>query len=195
MTADTRFANRPNGFGVAVTLALVVAACTGGVDTATTGAPSTASGETSMNTGAGTTTTGSPSVTDEPVTSDADPCAVLTIDEINEVFPGNDEPLAAEGDQCLYEGFFVDLGPLTLETLEAEEEATGWEVRPIEIEGADWAVVRIDTNVTEFEKVLDVVAGGAGGTVHLVVQNADVEFESPAYQGLIGLLQTASGRV
>jgi hypothetical protein len=177
-------------------MTLLVVACGGGAETTTTSVASqdTTSSDSPAG-GAVTTTTEGPAATDEPVASDADPCTILTVDKINVVFPGNDEPLAAEGDQCLYEGFVVDLGPITMEGLEAEEEPTGWEIRPIEIDGADWAVARIDTNVTEYEKVLDVVAGGVTGTVHLVVQNADIEWGSPVYDGLVDLLQAAIGRL
>lgn len=189
---------RPSGLAVAVMLAVVLAACGGsGTETDTTAVDGTIAA-TSDSTTDGTmepaTTETTPATGGQA--SDADPCTILTIDEINEVFPGNDEPLAAEGNQCMWEvSWYIDLGPVSLEGLEAEEEPTGWEIRPIEIDGADWAVVRIDTNVTEYEKVLDVAAGGANGSVRLVVQNADVEWGTPTYDGLVGLLQKAFGNL
>lgn len=143
------------------------------------------------NTGTGTDST-SPAG-DEA--SDLDPCTVLTVEEINSVFPGNDAPVSAEGTGCLYQGLRIDLAPLTLESIQAEEEPTGWEVRPMKIDGAEWAVARVDTNVTEYEKVLDVIARGPNATVHLIADfGTDIEMGSPTYEGLVSLLQTAMNR-
>ena len=192
----TRAAKKPSSLALGIMIAVIVVGCSGGAETETTAA-SDIGGDTdsTMAEVANTTTTEASAATGDPIVSDQDPCTILTIDEINEVFPGNDEPMAAEDLQCLFDGFFIDLQPLTLEMVEAEEEPTGWEVRPLEIDGADWAVVRIDTNVTEYEKVLDVIAGDPTGTVHLVVQNADIEFGSATYEGVVDLLEKAMGRL
>lgn len=185
-----------SGLVLGIMMAVIVVGCSGGAETGTTGASDTGvDTESTMADVVDTTTTGASTATGDPVASDQDPCTILTIDEINQVFPGNDEPWAAEDQQCLFDGFFIDLQPLTLEMIEDQEEPTGWEVRPLEIEGADWAVFRIDTNVTDYEKVLDVIAGGPTGTVHIIVQNADIELGSATFEGVVGLLQTAMGRL
>lgn len=190
---------RPTGLAVALMLALVVVSCAGETGTANTGVTDSEVDVDSTTADVdSTTTTEDTTAAGEPVASDQDPCTILMVDEINQVFPGNSDPVTAEGTGCLYDGLRIDLRPLTLEVIEAEEEPTGWEVRPIDIDGADWAVVRIDTNVTDHEKVLDVIAGGANGTVHLIpaeLSGEDVVLGSPVYEGLVDLLQTAFERL
>lgn len=73
-----------------------------------------------------------------------DPGRVLTLEEIQQEFPENTQVLSSDVDGCLWDSVRIDFQPIALEMLERDAEPTGWEVSPIDISGADWAVVEID---------------------------------------------------
>ena len=175
---------------------VVIVGCGGSGETSPTvtgssSVPVDATGTTGQVGDPGTSSTGSPTA------SDLDPCEILTLEDVQQEFPENVQVLTSDWDGCLWDSLRSDYKPLTLEVIEAEAEPTGWEPRPIEIAGADWAVVRVDTNETTYEKVFDVLAGGPKGTAHLVPWGDldGLELGTPEYEALVRLLQIAYDRL
>jgi len=172
---------------------VLLAACggSGAEETGEPGDTSTTNGVVvSVTTGAETSPGGEPLLPE-------DPCQVLTLEDVQAEFPENTQVVSSDEDGCLWDTIRIDFKPLTLEIIEGEADPTGWDPRPIDVPGAEWAVVRIDTNVTEFERVFDVFAGGPAGTVHLIpwAERDDMELNSPEYDSLLELLRVAWDRL
>jgi hypothetical protein len=194
MRSKSRYESRRRKLALVSLAMVVIVGCGGSGETSptvTASVPVDATGTTGQVGGPGTSSTGSPTA------SDLEPCEILTLEDVQEEFPENVQVLASDVDGCLWDSLRSDYKPLTLEVIEAEAEPTGWEPRPIEIAGADWAVVRVDTNETTYEKVLDVLAGGPDGTAHLVPWGdlEGLELGTPEYEALLRLLQIAYDRL
>jgi hypothetical protein len=158
----------------------------------------------------------------EPVGAAVDPCSLLSIEELQTALlelegPAQPDPL---NHQCIYASAFVKVGPVSREDVKLEHELFGLEPRPIEITGAEWAVLRIDTEEGkaleivdalpdeltgrgldqpgdgETLEVFDVIATGASGTVTLApTGDHHPALNSPEHEALIRLLRLAYSRL
>lgn len=157
-----------------------------------------------------------------PVIADVDPCALLSLADLQSAFPQLSEPGFPDptNHQCVFSEVFVQLSPMTREAMETEHELFGLEPRPIEVPGADWAVARIDRGdgaAMEIVKALpeemtggagsgpgdgeaplvhDVIAVGPSGTLTLMpTGDSHPTVDSAEYEALVHLLRLGYDRL
>jgi hypothetical protein len=157
-----------------------------------------------------------------PAVSSGDPCSLLSIEELRTALPELNGPAQPDpvNNLCIYSIAFVKTGPVSREDLELEHDLFGLAPRTIEVTGAEWAVLRIDTSEgkavdiadalvgeladvgvdqtdeDEVTTVFDVIATGPSGSVTIApTGDGHPPLNSAGHEALIRLLGLAYSRL
>lgn len=135
-----------------------------------------------------------------PPATNADPCKLLSLEEVQAALPNTRGPLTQDppNHQCVFfDGLFVQVGPMTRDDVELDQDL--WKLEPVEIDvpGTDWAIARINAESTTPREIHDLVAAGPAGTLSLVPtgSNDGISFGSVGYESMLGLLKTGYSRL